>query len=541
MRLIFITDIHDEFEALGNLIERIQADLFIIAGDILYRIFSNHKAAWRLMDLEKELSRQRGKEEQLIDLATRLVHFSQKKELRKIARAYLRVCHTVERRMMASYGRLSQILEGSSQKAVRVIPGNYDMDLRKTPLSPWNLHLDCVEVRGLKVAAYGGASVLTPGIPQHVQVVFRETVRNGNLESEPLEFLRRVRPHIVVSHQPAHGVMDSVGGRGPTGSLGMRQYLDEVQPLAFLFGHIHEKWGLTKVGRTWCLNPSNFGTVMEVTGRRKGGYFLDLGIEEDGVKWAMIRRLSGDKIIDVVHYGRRYKGIERTILDEKAFLALGGKVKPAQARGPFRALQRIKTFFLSHETSESKELMRELSSCYRALERQGLNVGFDILGSVAFGMANGGSDVDVVVYLQGLGCNENEMGVCSLPNEASEKLMSIGQRGARIEVCDVIDLDAVEKAIRDEICDDFQLQRFLFYRAVGRPVNLRIIKKVENQLLEKYKLRRKLEKLLEEYLRVLISSSRHMDSFKKYQSRIKDMGIDIPERIQRGIRAYLSS
>jgi Icc-related predicted phosphoesterase len=541
MRLIFLTDIHDDFEAIGEILEKVKADLYLLGGDILYRIFRDSRAAWKFLDLEEQLARQRKwHDEQLLETAVRLMKTCRGEELSRKARAYIRLCHTVERRMIAAYGRLARILESFPHRTVRVIPGNYDMDLRKTPLHPWNLHLDWIEVEGIRIAGYGGASVVTRGVPEHLQVPFRERLHLGSLESEVLEFLRRVRPHIVLTHQPPHGVMDTIRGKGPTGSLGARQYLDEAQPLAILFGHVHEKWGVTRVGRTWCINPSNFGAVVEVKGRREGGYFVDMGLGENGVDWAMIRRLKRGRTIDVVHYGQGDRGMEMTVLDEKAFSVMGGKVKAPRPRGPFRILQRIKAFFLLHETQKSRELVTELRRCYRALEREGLNIAFDILGSVAFGMATKGSDMDLVVYLKALGCVEDDRGVCAIPSQVLEKLLALEQKGIKVEICDVLDLGRVVRAIGEENLEDPHLQRFVFYRAVGRPVNLRILKGVENRLLERDHLRRRIERLLEEYVRVLTSSSRHMDSFQKYTSRIGEMGVDVPPKIQMAIKAYLS-
>ncbi len=541
MRLIFLTDIHDDFETIGDILEKVKADLYLLGGDILYRIFPNNRAAWRFLELEKDLARERQSDkEQLLDTAVRLMKTRKGEELARRARAYIRLCHTVERRMVAAYGRLARILQSFPQKSVRVVPGNYDMDLRKTPLQPWNLHLEWIDLGGIRIAGYGGASVITRGVPEHLQVPFRERIHLGCLESEVLEFLRGVRPHVVVTHQPPHGVMDSIRGTGPTGSLGVRQYLDEAQPLAILFGHMHEKWGVARLGRTWCINPSNLGTVVEVKGRREGGYFVDIGLEEDGVNWAMIRRLTKGRMIDIVHYGRGDRGIEVTVLDEKAFLVMGGNIRLPRPRGPFKILQRIKAFFLLHETQKSRELVMELRRCYRALEREGLNVAFDILGSVAFGMATKGSDMDLVVYMKALECVEDERGVCAIPSQVLEKLFALEEKGIKVEICDVVDLGRVERAIREENLEDHHLQRFIFYRAVGRPVNLRILKGVENRLLERAHLRRRIERLLKEYVRVLTSSSRHMESFQKYKARIGEMGVDVPPKIQTAIKAYLS-
>jgi Icc-related predicted phosphoesterase len=54
------------------------------------------------------------------------------------------------------------------------------------------------------------------------------------------------------------------GGRPhevPTGSLAVRQIIEETQPLLSLHGHIHESKGVTTIGRTVAINPgSDYGS-----------------------------------------------------------------------------------------------------------------------------------------------------------------------------------------------------------------------------------------------------------------------------------------
>jgi Icc-related predicted phosphoesterase len=54
------------------------------------------------------------------------------------------------------------------------------------------------------------------------------------------------------------------GGRPhevPTGSVAVREIIEEMQPLLSLHGHIHESRGVTKIGRTVAINPgSDYGS-----------------------------------------------------------------------------------------------------------------------------------------------------------------------------------------------------------------------------------------------------------------------------------------
>jgi uncharacterized protein len=67
--------------------------------------------------------------------------------------------------------------------------------------------------------------------------------------------------------------------RGPVGSTGVRQAVEEFQPLLGLHGHIHESGGESKVRGTLCLNPGSeaaFGILR--------GYLVDVG--PDGIERA---------------------------------------------------------------------------------------------------------------------------------------------------------------------------------------------------------------------------------------------------------------
>lgn len=542
MRILFLTDIHENFQGIEKILQSVKADLYLLAGDLVYRIFPTQRTAWKFMQLQERLSgmiQGPTTSRSLLDLASRLAQGRSGDPSSRTARDYLRLCELARAHMLTSYQRLKDILQKHTDLNVRVLPGNYDMDLAHSPLSHWNLHLQFLDLAGIRFAGYGGANVLTPGVPAHLQLRFREKSGSEGPCSEPLEFFRSTGPHVLVVHQPPYGLLDRLEGRGPAGSMGIRQYLDDARPLAVLCGHIHHRWGALRIGGTWCVNPSNFGAVMEVSGVRRGGYFLDLGLDTQGVSWAMIRQLWKDRILDVVHYEPRGEEIREIILDEVRFRAMGGFVKKHKHARPFGRLQHIRSFFLSHETPQSKVLVSRLRTVYRTLEAEGINVAFDLLGSLGFGMAWEGSDMDLVVYLRGLGCNADEQDVCRTPEPLSRVIKKLADQGIKVEICDSIDLDRIEEAIRKKDKHDGQLQRFVFYRAVCRPVNLRLIKEVENKLLGQERFRRSMEKRLQEHLKILVSSGRHMESWDKYKRRLKESGVDMPPRIQEALRKYL--
>jgi Icc-related predicted phosphoesterase len=62
---------------------------------------------------------------------------------------------------------------------------------------------------------------------------------------------------------------------GPVGSLAVRQIIEEYQPMLALHGHIHESRGVTRLGRTLCINPGS-----EYNSGRIHGVLVTLGRDE---------------------------------------------------------------------------------------------------------------------------------------------------------------------------------------------------------------------------------------------------------------------
>jgi hypothetical protein len=62
---------------------------------------------------------------------------------------------------------------------------------------------------------------------------------------------------------------------------------------------------------------------------------------------------------------------------------------------------------------------------------------------------------------------------------------------------------------------------------------------VENLLLQREDFRREMEKGLKEYLDILVSSVRHISSFEKYKTRLRERGVRIRPDVEEAIRHYL--
>ncbi|MBN1614515.1 MAG: metallophosphoesterase [Deltaproteobacteria bacterium] len=544
MRIIYVTDIHDAFANLERLLQRTMADLYLIAGDLTYIIFPSYDKAWEFMGLQEYLLKIKKNEKAegtLYGISRDILGTDNggSEERRRSAVAYIRQSDEAQRRLRAKYDKLAGIFSRFSDRHIAAIPGNYDMDLRETSLKDWNLHLDSVEFDGLKISGYGGAPVQTPGVPDHIGVRFNEGYRDGEFFSEPYDYFKKERPDIAVTHQPPYGFMDTLAPKGHVGSIGIRNFIDERPPKIVFSGHIHEAWGCRYSGGVFFLNPSNFGRFVEVNRVKKGGYFFDLIVERGDLQVATLRKLEGERILDLADYMLRDGELRKLVLDERRISELSRQAPRESHIRSISRFRRLKQFFLSHENEASRRMIQDLRVIYRDIEKRGMHVAFDLLGSLNFGIAEPSSDVDLIVYLRGEECRPDPNDACSIPQPLQAVFDELRRRRMEIDVCDSLDLDRIERAIRAEDLEDSHLQRFAFYRSVCRPVNLRLIKEVENLFLDHPALRRKLETAVREYVRIMISSARHIYSFKKYQSRLMEKGIRMPEEIAEVLNKYL--
>ena len=542
MKIIFASDIHHAFRQVDELLKKTEADLYLIAGDLVSRAFFRYKTAWRFMELQQILAGYRaqgGAKESLDQSAQRLVRDEKDTLLAAQAHDYLVLCQKAEAYLQRSYKRLEQIFNHHPDKTIYVLPGNYDMDLRHTVLKGRDLHLQRIELNGWRIAGYGGADVKTPGMPDNLQVSFNEKLGQGGIQSEALDFFQKSNPNLLVLHQPPYGYLDILPGHGHSGSQGIREYLEKSQVKMVLSGHHHDQWGAIYSNGTAFFNPSNFGRTIEVSRIRPGGFFLGISLDKNGVRVATLSQLENGKVYDVLDYQMIDGELRELVLDEKRYACLGGKTPKVQHIEPIRQLQRIKSFFLGYETPETLYLIKELRNIYRNIQQEGMDVAFDLLGSLSFGMAQKSSDMDLVVYMRSKDCVLDDEDTCGVPRPLAAVFKALEERNLNVEVCDSLDLDRLKQAIQEKDLLDGQLQRFIFYRLVCRPINLRLIKSVENLLLNDEDFRLEMEKGLEEYLDILVSSVRHVSSFEKYKVRLRERGISIEPHVEEAIRNYL--
>ena len=195
--------------------------------------------------------------------------------------------------------RVSQWLELAAERLdgtgvpLVLIPGNddpYDID-ESLATSQYCVNADGAVVDipgGLQVVGLGKSSPTPWNTPREVsEDAFREEIYSlSDQVADP-------RRTIFLIHCPPYGsgldtapVLDqnlrlqaSAGDlmRGPVGSTGVLEAVQEVRPLLSLHGHIHESGGEKMIGQTLCVNPGS-----EAGSGIVRGYLID--VSSDGIE-----------------------------------------------------------------------------------------------------------------------------------------------------------------------------------------------------------------------------------------------------------------
>lgn len=545
MRIVYATDLHGAWNLVGPLLERTTADVYIIAGDLLKNHFRRSADFFRFNGLEdyfRLLRCTRGVERLGRSFVeTRLGSPDASEEERRKAKEYLRLHRIARETILEDLGRLESIFSEHPEKRIFVLPGNYDIDLKETPLRLRDLHKAVISVKGLRFAGYGGAAVQTPGLPEDLRIPYGETRTGGTLHSEPRDFLTRANADIVVLHLPPFGYFDMLRSYGHVGSVGVRDYLETTPPKILLCGHFHEHWGVLRHGATILANPSNFGQVLDTAGVKRGGYFFDFILDGPSFVVGTIRVLEHRAIYDIADYRLDEAGPLRQVVIDGPRMSVLSREKKAQQESTLRQIRDfnlVKRFFRQYETPATRRRIEDLRKVYRELRGHGHHVAFDVMGSVNFGMSDPDSDVDLVIYRRCPCTHALAETSCVLPAGLSRCFKDL-EKDYQVEVTDCVNINHVEEAIRNEDPYNPALQRFVLYRSICRPINLRMIREIEALLSEKRGLKERVEYLLKDYFKEIVISNSHIYSFKKYEVRLHEQGVQLPVRVRQKLDAYL--
>jgi len=317
--------------------------------------------------------------------------------------------------------------------------------------------------------------------------------------------------------------------------------VDSGRSKVLLTGHMHENWGVELCEGTVCVNPSNFGGTLRPGKDSKGLYFCGIRLHAGFFLATSFREVTGDGYVDVVDYYPTPRGIRELILDPKRYLEMR-ELEPKRERHirEVRIFNRVKSYFRRFDTDEARDRVTALRELYRDFAERGIHVAFDVLGSVNVGLTEPTSDLDVVVYVRDTRVEAREHYLAEIPESVTAALERLGKEGLYdVHVLDAVNVQRVMKAIRRRDLQDPHLARFVLYRAIGRPVNLRFLKPVENALAERADFKYAVERLVRGYFRTLIRTGEHAYSFKKDVVRLQARDIQIPAPVEKRIREYL--
>lgn len=552
MKLIYAADIHGSLEKVKILLHETVADAYVISGDLIDIPFYSMETAIRYHEIQTYfhgLRGRMGKTDMIIeDFVDELLEVPDIPEkMQRQGTTYQEYTIRARRVMQQKYKVLENIISLKPNSRVFCLPGNYDMDLRYTSLHEHDLHLHWYQLNGLRIAGYGGADVWTGGIPERYIVRYRAGIGVNDKHNEMYRFFKAVKPDIIVTHQPPYGIHDGVPSTGPSGSSGLRTYCDNNPFLLMLSGHIHAAWGFEAHGKEIFLNPSNFGEITDITAQVfEGGFFYTVEMGEREVVKVTFQKLVEHRIYDIAdYYLRRGRWVEQ-IIDHERYRALrrrenyDTKTMKYSHIPEIQLYNEIKEFYRMFQTQETEERLDKLEQAALLMEEKIRDdIAMDVVGSVNVGMSEENSDIDLILYLRcDSGCTEGCV-QCERYRQAVEMIReTLGSR-YKAEILDCIDLNQVEKSIREKNYECEVTQRFVAYRSLCRPIHYRVIAPIEDLLNKDIAYRKELEGSIRSYFKIFLTTSEHIRSFHKYEARLRSVGIKLPESIRGKVQRYL--
>lgn len=324
MHIIYLTDIHDNFSGVSTVLNNTQADLYVLSGDLTYHAFgSDDNALFRFIELQEKIRLLLGEKPE----PTATLELAKTAQLGDDALGlssaeggeYIKLAARAKAELLRKYQTLQKAILPTGKKCI-TIPGNYDLPLSETAVAAFDIHQKRATFDGITFAGYGSAPIFTPGIPEELAARFEESGVGSSLKSRPYDFMTAQKSDVFVLHNPAYGTLDKLARRGHCGSQGLRSAVEEMSPRLVLSGHVHEHYGLMKMGQTWFLNPSCFGSVEGIDGRQPGGYFASLVLQysDDNVLYlreVVWKRLHGGKIDDLcqIKIDKKFRASEQVI------------------------------------------------------------------------------------------------------------------------------------------------------------------------------------------------------------------------------------
>ncbi len=293
MRIIHITDIHGDIEAVGKVADfsnQNGIEAIVCTGDFIGQILSmgettalqqTQAGIWNSVSSDKPLTFKQKKE--IIAKDPRAP--AQLKDTLKVYEALL---EQFDKGADAQYKQVAEVLSRFKGELV-TIPGNWDTPKYFDYFGHGNVHETFKKLGRVKFGGYGGA----PANP-----VFNPGERFLGFSGQKLfRTLSEWDPDVALVHAPPFGLQDRVSNGGSfvenVGEFSTRAYIAEQSPNLVLCGHIHQDFGAVKHPETGTI-VINSGNLGYYKGDPRKGTFSE--IELDGNNY--VERLVAYQIQD---------------------------------------------------------------------------------------------------------------------------------------------------------------------------------------------------------------------------------------------------
>jgi hypothetical protein len=517
------------------------ADMYIVTGRLIDRAFYSRELDRQLDSLRQEVmnagSISRMGNMSPLTLAEHIISgtgFTEKQ--RETAQSFLTLHTRARHSITRKYEMFDGVLSTKPHVTTFILPGDKG-ELAGTSLEEKNIQNRIHEYNDFRIMGYA--------IPPSRD--------NANYEkNERSATVKGASPHsknvMAVFYLPEDITLDAETNVDPVPGIIMnasREMDADIcifnYPASGFTAQIHEG--------TLYLAPPHFGGHPQGNGSYfEGGFFYDMETDDGRLKKIILRKLVRDRVYDLSEYVQSGNTLRERIIDRNRYDCMRDNLQcdtltQDHASVPeIRRFKDIRNFFRMFQTEETD---RKVAKLARSLENLGdvfPDAAMDLVGSVNLGLAQKGSDVDLVLYIRSdeEACYDDDQ-LCDRFEEVEKEIRSKLGGDLDIEVIDNINLNQVMNSIENDDLECTALQRFVVYRSICRPVHYRVIAPVEDKLNENLKLRIEIEKIMAEYLQVMGTTRDTTRSFGKYQARIQSLGVDIPEVLKKKILEFTTS
>lgn len=542
MKIIYCSNPNGSLSQIYTLLKETIADIYIISGNLLDTPFYSRDLSLEYESLRNALlaGRSSAESQSLTDVAQSITQDrSLPDNARKDAESYLSLTDKAIGVMKKKYSMLDKVLSTKPYAKIILVPGHNDMNLEGTDIEDRSIHGKTTLIDSIQFAGFGKAPFCSPAFPE-TACGFNDI---NTYENEVRAFLSATTPDIIISHLPPSGVFVN----SPHSSSSLKSYCDTHDVLLCLSGLPCSDWGIRSDNSTIFAHAPSFGD----TGKSgnyvcEGGFFFEIEINKNGISRCLMQKLVRDRVYDIASYSITGSIITEIIIDDKRHDSLiqGRPLDTLTERyehiPELKRFKDIRNFFKIYQTEHTEKKISHLISALEKMSDGFSDVALDLVGSANLGLAQKSSDLDMVLYIRSAekACYDEDV-ICGRFSQAEKRIREILGETVEFEIIDTINLNLVEESIRNNDYDSSSLQRFIVYRSMCRPVNYRIIAPAEDLLNGNITLRREIEETMSEYLQVFGTTKDTTKSFDKYRTRIRTLGVDIPEVLEKKIRNFL--